>query len=133
MKPEFRTTRRRVLQLIATGLGAASVPVSVKGASLASSGSDPVFARTLDALISDKESAAVIGAAYLDQFELERSSAILQTRIQESMSDAGLTMGEHALLRRVEMDFERGEIVNLHGWLLSRTEARLCALCVPRR
>lgn len=120
-----------MLQLIATALGAASVPVSVKGASRASGPANPVIAVALDALISDRESAAVIGRAYLDRFEQEHSATILNTRIQESMSDAGLAMDSHALLRRIEIDFEHGEIVNLHGWLLSRTEARLCALCVP--
>ena len=30
---------------------------------------------------------------------------------------------------RVRAEFGAGDIVRVHGWVLARTEARLCALC----
>lgn len=133
MKPTFRITRRRVLQFFAGMLGAASVPVSLRSATGTSAASDPAIARAIDALISNKVSAAVIGAAYLRQFEQERSIEILQVKIHDSVSDEDLPIDEHTLLRRIATDFEHGYIVNLQGWLLSRTEARLCALCATHK
>jgi hypothetical protein len=34
-----------------------------------------------------------------------------------------------AIATRLRRDFEERDTVRLHGWVLGRTEARLCALC----
>ena len=50
------------------------------------------------------------------------------SKIRESLLANTQCIDEHTLLGRIRVDFERGDFVNLHGWLLSKTEARLCAL-----
>jgi hypothetical protein len=129
MKPNLTTTRRRVLQQLAAALGAASLSAPVKAAASGRLAADPFLTRALDALLPNRDSAAVIGAAYLRQCEQERPAEILQAKIQQTVREVGPAIDEHALLRRIALDFERGEVVNLQGWLLSVTEARLCALC----
>lgn len=89
---------------------------------------DPDLSAAIDGLISQRNSAAIIGEAYLAQFENERSADILMSKIRESLLADTKCIDEHTLLGRIRTDFERGDVVNLHGWLLSRTEARLCAL-----
>jgi hypothetical protein len=78
------------------------------------------------------ESARAIGAAYLRQINLEptRASILEHTggtmRILAAAKDqkAALT----ALVGAVRRDFQDGRVVHLEGWIVSRTEAELCAL-----
>jgi hypothetical protein len=129
MKDGFSRSRRRSLQRLAALLGAASFPIPLSAALPPSRSSYPAFARAMDRLLTHRDSAAAIGTAYLRQFAAERSAEALQEEILRGIPETGPTVNERSLLRRIEMDFELGEIVKLEGWLLSRTEARLCGLC----
>jgi hypothetical protein len=91
--------------------------------------SDPALMAAIDALISNKSSAAIIGQAYLHQFDNERSTAALASTLRENVMRLDRALSAEAVLRQVRLDFERGDVVNLHGWILSRTEGRICALC----
>lgn len=82
-----------------------------------------------------KESAKVIGVEYLRVAPMEADVQLLtglicsfeeKRRAEFAHADAGKL--RILLLRQQRQDFERGRIVNVHGWILSRTEARLCAL-----
>ncbi len=129
MTSQFLTTRRRILQQLAMTLSAAAVTLPTHAAPHpACVTGDPDLSAAIDGLISQRNSAAIIGEAYLTQFDDERSANILMSKLRESLLADTQCIDEHALLGRIRADFERGDIVNLHGWLLSKTEARLCAL-----
>jgi hypothetical protein len=126
----LKTTRRRILQQLAAWLGAVSVTAPGHAASpMRDWDSDPALMATIDALISNKRSAAIIGQAYLHRFDHERSTAALASMLRENVMRLDRALSAAAVLRQVRLDFERGDVVNLHGWILSRTEGRICALC----
>jgi hypothetical protein len=92
-------------------------------------------AMRLRALVPAPGSAREIGRIYLAQYPAEDSIASLTRLILASMS---LASGDVAALdhetlpamvtSRVRADFEYRFTVDIDGWILSRTEARLCAL-----
>jgi hypothetical protein len=83
----------------------------------------------------DKESAKIVGLEYLRSvpseanvsllvellcsFDREQHAAFAQTDRQKL---------RELLLLRQRQDFEDERVVNVRGWLLSKTECRLCAL-----
>jgi hypothetical protein len=73
-----------------------------------------------------------IGEAYLRQIGRDptREAALAAARgalevIDRSRDQAGAI---RALVRAVRQDFERGRSLQVEGWILSKTEAELCAL-----
>lgn len=100
--------------------------------SLSSDADDP--ADVLAGLISG-ESGAEIGRVYLRRFPREGDAARLVRCIAGDLDrpvDALRALDRRELLslleRRRSRDFEEGRTVSLEGWVLSITEARLCAL-----
>lgn len=87
------------------------------------------------AALLDDESARVVGREYLRAFPAEASRGVLTARVAEQLpggsrvlataSDGGL---RELLLRATAADFGDLRTVELRGWVLARTEARLCAL-----
>jgi hypothetical protein len=73
-----------------------------------------------------------IGEAYLRQLgrDTNRESVLATARgALESIERArDESSAIRALVRAVREDFERGRAVQLEGWILSRTEAEICAL-----
>ena len=72
-----------------------------------------------------------IGAAYLEKFPEEAEGDTLVSRLLGEIRNhpqTGSMMAE--IQRSVQRDFERSETFNLDGWVLSRTEGRLCALAL---
>jgi hypothetical protein len=89
----------------------------------------------LAGLLTHIESAKVVGAAYLQQRAHEADVRLLLDQITSSPAagDIALFGGPdrqlHQLLdRMIREDFGADRVVNLRGWILSETEARLCAL-----
>ena len=82
----------------------------------------------LEGFFSDRESARAVGRVYLEATPAEASLATLLERLDcEALSrDPGDARAE--LRARHRRDFREGRTVTLDGWLLSRTEARLCAV-----
>lgn len=85
--------------------------------------------------IRSRDSAAVIGQAYLRQIPEAVDAAGLYADILQSLgltdyAVASMSLREiHRRLRdRVRADFAAGLTVKLDGWILSRTEARVSAL-----
>jgi hypothetical protein len=83
----------------------------------------------------NKESARAIGLAYLRIVPAEANARQITRLICSSweqrydeMAHADAAKIKTILLRQQREDFEKGRIVNVQGWILSQTEARLCAL-----
>ncbi len=84
----------------------------------------------------DLQAARAIGRCYLRKTKSEGNADLLAQLIVKG--DSTLRGRLHALssdqiigiLRKsIRKDFETDNIVNVDGWILSKTEARLCALC----
>jgi hypothetical protein len=90
-------------------------------------------ARTSAAYLGDNADAVrAIGDAYLRQLgrEASRESVLAAARgtidvIDRSRDEPGAI---RAIVRAVRQDFEKGRSVQVEGWILSRTEAEICAL-----
>jgi len=97
---------------------------------------DPVpAAARLAGLVRAPESAASIGEWYLHHVPDEASADQLTAAIAAGLP-GGLTGTDahlrNALADRVRDEFAAGDVVQLDGWIVARTEARLCALCAVR-
>ena len=88
----------------------------------------PTLAAAMSQLIVHTASAAVVGDVYLAQFDDERSPNVLMRRILASLPPDLARINAQELRRCIRSDFDYGDVVNLQGWVLSRTEARLYAL-----
>jgi hypothetical protein len=82
-----------------------------------------------------KEDAALIGLEYLDSAPDEADSDKLidllchgDSENYRRLADADWNEAHAIILAQQHMDFSRGRIVDVSGWLLSETEARVCAL-----
>ena len=103
--------------------------VSVAGSALAFSGASLLAARSLSVkppeglqeLFGDESRIRMLGETYLSDNAKEREIAVLQN-LTVSVNNPALTS---AAIRR---DFELANVVTVDGWVLSRTEARHCAL-----
>lgn len=105
--------------------------------SRAASASDEAeeFARRLSETFGDPPSRRAIGRAYLQQRPADADAGVLLEAIRASrllggLDLDGLTRSERRswLARQIQDDFRSGRIVAVRGWMLSLTEARLCAL-----
>jgi len=93
----------------------------------------------LKELVPHTDSAVVIGREYLRvasaHWKPERLATLISSCCGERAFDSGVEALRRSLARRTRQDFAEGQIVRIHGWMLSVTEARLCglvALCVGR-
>ena len=94
----------------------------------------PLAAR-LGRVLRDRDSACVVGAAYLAHVPAEAAPALLVAHLRAGLGD--VVPPRDAALRvvleaRVRRDFVEGATCRLDGWVLSRTEARLAALTALR-
>jgi hypothetical protein len=127
-----RRMRRRTFLLAAAASGLSLVWRSV--------GSWPLSGSERLAALLDGESARAVGREYLRAFPAETSSGVLTARVAERLpggSRALATVSDgrlrELLLDATSADFGELETVELRGWVLARTEARLCALAALRR
>lgn len=116
-------------------LGLASLLPTVAARPLPSAADEDLCRRLASLARYPTESARAIGRAYLGAVPEEgcadRLRRMLGRAIASSGQEAAALSDESlaAVLRRViQADFESDEIVSVRGWILSRTEARLCAL-----
>lgn len=68
-----------------------------------------------------------IGSEYLSQFPLESDGDFLRKVLgfnEQASSDQILQQ----LRDRMHLDYEAGQTFRFHGWILSQTEGRLCAI-----
>jgi hypothetical protein len=117
---ELRLHRRDVL----LALGA----LALGGAPALQSGGTPVApsGQELAARLRDPRAVRALGIRYLERHPEERDPGFLHAA---TLAGAGKGKRNAAALRaRSRDDFRRGDTVLIEGWVLSRTECRLCAL-----
>jgi hypothetical protein len=97
-------------------------------------GATPAEARLL-AVLARPDSAAAVGRAYLAGHPAEADRARLAAGLAEAARcqdcDPAQAPAERlraALARPIRADFAAARVVRVDGWVLSATEARLCAL-----
>ena len=73
-----------------------------------------------------------IGEAYLRQLGNDPNRESILAAARGALESIDRARDERSaiqtLVRAVQQDFERGRAVQLEGWILSRTEAEICAL-----
>jgi hypothetical protein len=123
-------SRRHILAAI----GAAGALETARGWAAARVGTPDPAVERLVGLFKHRDSARAIGAAYLALHPAEANTDHLVEVITHPPEDplliahAGDAELRAWVRRRQAHDFATGNIVKLDGWLLSATEARLCAL-----
>lgn len=128
-------TKRRFLQaLVSLGAITLAQPVWALLPSPARRPPDPLAVR-LAGFFIHKESAVRVGRAYLRSFPGEADAQRLVSRLcasdplkHRTLLDADSKRCFELLALTHRQDFEKGRIVKVDGWILSETEARLCAL-----
>ena len=108
---------------------AALLPVFGRGAqarTAAALAPAPGRGRELIALLPGRRDAAVIGREYLSAYPAESDLDALLRHFDEIAGHSNL---RSAIAARLRKDFEDRDTVRLRGWILARTEARLCAIC----
>jgi hypothetical protein len=133
MKRFLRPTRRQLLEVCAV-VGALAFPAHGSLHAAAPASLDAATLRLLS-LLRHRASARRIGRAYLDVMPCEANARslvdlicgdVLPDRAELPwMEDEAL---RESLRRQLRRDFKRGCTVKVDGWILSATEARLCAL-----
>ena len=130
----MRYTRRLALTFIGC---ATALPLLLRSGlgDAAGEGVDQSAAK-LRCLIADPRLARVLGRGYRARFRAEDHPAVLMRLMRSSLAlgdtePAAWTRDSllPALDSRVRAEFGGGDTVQIHGWVLARTEARLCALC----
>jgi hypothetical protein len=127
-----RRIRRRTFLLAAAGLGASVAwrfgPSPFRGASLSRS-------ERLASLLKDVEGARGVGRDYMRQVPGEASPGVLTARVAERLPGGLGTIDtasgdrlRELLLSAASEDFRDLRTMELDGWVLAKTEARLCAL-----
>jgi hypothetical protein len=129
-------TRRGFLVGLAAGIVGAAIGLRLYW----SRGSAARDARRLAGTLRHRDSAAVLGRLYLDTAPQEADAARLVTLIGAAkgpelppVSTATDESLRASLEARIRNDFINGDTVAVNGWLLSITEARLCALVSLQR
>lgn len=89
----------------------------------------------LTALFIHQESAQAIGLAYVQSYPNEADAQALEDQIalgiaggRAVLAGAGGREMSALINDRIRQDFEAEQVVKVQGWVLSITEARLCAL-----
>ncbi len=92
------------------------------------SNSVPLTSSIVASLFTHHESAINLGKHYLTLFPEEANYDWLMRQTIPTSTHSNPQTLKHALKIQRQQDFYEGNTVILEGWILSRTEARLCAL-----
>jgi hypothetical protein len=128
-------SRRRFLQL-AIWLSTFGLTVTVPPSARSTTGVTLNFVgRKLTRSLVDKRSAHVIGRQYLKIHPEEASVDLLirllccdRSQSLFALANEGDRVFRKLILAQQRDDFAKSRTVNLKGWILAKTEARLCAL-----
>ena len=118
--------RREFLLSVAALGGGLGFPGLLRG-SMAAHGGEFVEIELLELWARDAGVCA-IGRAWLEREPAERDRELLRARLAETLGPPATRWSRALLLERVQRDYAEERVALLHGWILSRTEARLCAL-----
>ncbi len=133
VRPDF-TRRAFLLAAAATAAGGTLYLGARRRSADVAAASSPWSRWLLDA--NNLSAVRRLGEAYLEAQPAEREAETLNALIDKALGasqregDAGADADAAgvALQRRVREEYARGEVVNLIGWVVSVTEARLYAL-----
>ena len=118
--------RRHFLMIGTAGIAAVSIPTAYYF--LRKIDYDPSLADPHSlSLIWDNETIKKIGNLYRLQMPSENSERPLVKSLKAAASEASLANSSN-LEEVIKKDFETGDTIIVDGWILSRTEARQCAL-----
>jgi hypothetical protein len=125
-RPGNAMNRKDFLILSGFGLAALSLPsacqLSQRRERLAS------LARPVElSRVCDTPALVAIGARYLKAVPAEREEDLLADLLSGGSSGPPDSLA-HMLEQRIRADYESHDTLILEGWVLSRTEARQCAL-----
>ena len=129
------TKHRRQFLLLALGLaGSVAAGSKLSGAAGGWLRQGELRAK-LTALFIHQESAQAIGHAYLQRYPQEADIRTLEDQIAQGipggrtlLATTGKPEISKLLTDRIRQDFATDQVVKVQGWILSITEARLCAL-----
>jgi len=133
MNERRRITRRRwLISVLAFGLYVFCPPLRAR--SVPTLSGDAQRARLVQ-LAANQPSARIVGSAYLLISPDEASADLLFERLLTALPDGRRALNvasDHELRKQLlgaaSDDFRAQRTVNLDGWIVSLTEARLCAL-----
>jgi hypothetical protein len=126
-------SRRQLLGLLSSGV-AACIWSSAGRINLTGADDFERARQLLISLFSERHSVHAIAAAYLGTLARERASpeALTQAILGHMSISSAAAMTVPAIRRiiaeRIQLDFLCDNIVCIDGWMLSKTEACLCAL-----
>jgi hypothetical protein len=134
--PEIHISRRRfVKSLLVTWASASSLTWPLAMAERAPTSADsPAW---LLATTGDPSAASRLGQAYLatrpDEHDVDLLTGLIEERLSQSAGPNSARLERpadiaKALMRLVRTDYIQNNVINLEGWVLSQTEARLYAL-----
>jgi hypothetical protein len=132
------TIHRRQFLLFTLGITGSLVAGSkLSGAAVGWLAPENLLHSKLTGLFMHQESAQAIGRAYLQSHPQAADARTLESQIAQSLASdrkqliaADSRSLSELLAERIRQDFEAEQIVKVQGWILSVTEARLCALTV---
>jgi len=136
MSNERVISRRAAIKFAVAAGVAVFVQSQLPGAAVLPRAQQALLPTRLTALLAHPASAKVIGGEYLLHYPQEAAVDTLLDKIAAPIvaSEAGLFTTDQQLREQldgaVRADFAADRIVKLRGWVLSATEARLCALAV---
>lgn len=130
----MRKTRRRLLTALAALTAASACGAErLLARSIPTPQSNDIAAARLAGIFTAPGSAAVIGREYLASVPHEADPALLVPLVCPALPARDLAeLPRHELYQMVTErhvgDFAQSRTVSVGGWILSRTEARVCAL-----
>jgi hypothetical protein len=135
MSKKLLFTRREFVATSISVLAGAILPAGVQARLLPDAGYDDAIKKMLS-VFNHAESMKFIGRKYIEQVPAEQKESTLMEAI---LSGGPGAQFQHSMLSsqkeikrfirsRVKQDFISGQTVNIQGWVLAKTEARLCAL-----
>lgn len=123
-------TRRQALVY----LGGIAVAGLIPGTAIQATPSRSVVTAAMELFgkLETRVSAALIGQAYLRRYPSENNAETLlhalDFMVGRNPADADVTVLARWYAERISQDFESVNVVNVDGWVLSRTEARVFGL-----
>lgn len=120
-------TRRRLLGMAC----AAAIICRVRPAAAALADQAPAAAERaalVRSLLPDLAAARRVGSLYLAQSPSEKDPAVLWSALFGGSSACDRAACRDILAARITADFRSSDVLRLHGWVVARSEARLCAL-----
>jgi hypothetical protein len=135
MNDDLVLSRRDVLTFAVAATLTVLVRAHLPAAAALQNGQQALLSTRLATLLAHTESAKVIGGEYLRLYSQEADVNILIDQITSQIVASNVElfgMTDQHLRERlddmVRADFAADRVVMLRGWVLSPTEARLCAL-----